>query len=115
MYKFKIIDINCDKGTYDLICPPIPSPENKTIQTKNERLSVLYMYVSFSDLRANKRDPEELADTVSGEILTKTIKRFIVKIEYQILARRNFRNFYVQLYKNKYYNEVGCIVSETPF
>lgn len=82
MYKFKIIDINCDKETYDLICPPIPSPENKTIQRKNERLSVVY--VSFSDLRANKRDHEELADTVSGEILTKTIKRFIVKIEYQI-------------------------------
>ena len=62
MYKFKMIDINCDKETYDLIYSPIPSPENKTIQTKNERLSVVY--VSLSDLRANKRHPEELADTV---------------------------------------------------
>ena len=62
MYKFKMIDINCDKETYDLIYPPIPSPENKTIQTKNERMSVVY--VSFSDLRANKRDSEEMANTV---------------------------------------------------
>ena len=59
-----MIDINCDKETYDLIYPSIPSPENKTIQTKNERLSVLYMYVSFSDLRANKRNLKEMADTV---------------------------------------------------
>ena len=62
MNKFKMIDINCDKETYDLIYPPIPSPKNKQIQTKNERLSVLY--VSFEDLRENKRNLKEMADTV---------------------------------------------------
>ena len=55
-----MIDINCDKVTYDLPTHPLPLKIEQSKQ--NERVSVLY--VNFSDLKANKRNSEVLSDTV---------------------------------------------------